>query len=297
MDRILNDYVFDCIARGYAHRTVESYQGRIQQFLQWRGSYDITTIDLRRFLLHLRNNGYKAPTLNGYFAALSSFYDFLEFEELVNHNPVPKFRKRYLRNYKKQYQPEKRQLINIFQMRQLIQETDQLLYQTLFIFLAKTGLRRKEILSLDKSDISLQDLTVHVKPTAKRSNTLIYFDQETRTFLETYLASRKDSDPSLFVGRLSGKRIRRNQVYDAVTRYALRCGIHNPNGRLDEKFTTHCFRHWFTTWLRRSGMPREFIQELRGDTRGDAIDVYDHVQPDELKKTYLECIPQLGISP
>jgi integrase/recombinase XerD len=44
-------------------------------------------------------------------------------------------------------------------------------------------------------------------------------------------------------------------------------------------------------------MPREFIQELRGDTRGDAIDVYDHVQPDELKKTYLECIPQLGISP
>lgn len=27
----------------------------------------------------------------------------------------------------------------------------------------------------------------------------------------------------------------------------------------------------------RSGMPRAFIQELRGDSRGEAIDVYDHI--------------------
>jgi integrase/recombinase XerD len=42
-------------------------------------------------------------------------------------------------------------------------------------------------------------------------------------------------------------------------------------------------------------MQREFIQELRGDTRGDAIDIYDHIDERELREAYLAHIPTLGI--
>jgi len=42
-------------------------------------------------------------------------------------------------------------------------------------------------------------------------------------------------------------------------------------------------------------MPREFIQELRGDRRREAIDIYDHIDRAELRKTYLAYIPQLGV--
>ena len=42
-------------------------------------------------------------------------------------------------------------------------------------------------------------------------------------------------------------------------------------------------------------MRREFIQELRGDGRKEAIDIYDHIDLKELKEAYLSCIPQLGI--
>jgi site-specific recombinase XerD len=48
-------------------------------------------------------------------------------------------------------------------------------------------------------------------------------------------------------------------------------------------------------YLRRAGMSREFIQELRGDVRRDAIDIYDHIDKKELKESYLAHIPQLGI--
>jgi hypothetical protein len=34
-------------------------------------------------------------------------------------------------------------------------------------------------------------------------------------------------------------------------------------------------------------MPREFIQELRGDVRRKAIDIYDHVDKKELKESCL----------
>jgi integrase/recombinase XerD len=42
-------------------------------------------------------------------------------------------------------------------------------------------------------------------------------------------------------------------------------------------------------------MPREFIQELRGDVRREDIDIYDHIDLKELKESYLSHIPKLGI--
>ncbi|WP_269851035.1 tyrosine-type recombinase/integrase [Methanosarcina horonobensis] len=64
---------------------------------------------------------------------------------------------------------------------------------------------------------------------------------------------------------------------------------------MNEKFTPHCFRHFFTTWLRRSGCPRSIIQELRGDARKEAIDIYDHITQAELKESYIKYIPLLNI--
>jgi integrase/recombinase XerD len=54
-------------------------------------------------------------------------------------------------------------------------------------------------------------------------------------------------------------------------------------------------RPWFTTHLRSVGISREFIHELRGDARRKVIDIYDHIDLEELKEAYLANIPQLGI--
>jgi integrase/recombinase XerD len=45
----------------------------------------------------------------------------------------------------------------------------------------------------------------------------------------------------------------------------------------------------------RAGMPREHVQELRGDARPDAIDIYYHIDPEELRKSYLAFMPKLGL--
>ena len=93
-----------------------------------------------------------------------------------------------------------------------------------------------------------------------------------------------------------GDRLQRRGVSDVVYKAAERVGLHKPESkRMEEHFSPHCTRHWFTTHLRRAGMRREFIQELRGDARREAIDIYDHIDLKELKEAYLACIPQLGI--
>jgi integrase/recombinase XerD len=91
-------------------------------------------------------------------------------------------------------------------------------------------------------------------------------------------------------------RLSRNGVYGALVKYAARLGFHDAkSSKLEDDFGPHCFRHWFTTWLLRNGMPREYAKELRGDKRGEAIDIYHHIDRQELRKAYLACIPKLGI--
>jgi integrase/recombinase XerD len=41
---------------------------------------------------------------------------------------------------------------------------------------------------------------------------------------------------------------------------------------------------WFCTHLFRAGMRREYIKELRGDSRKEAFDLYNHIDLEELKR-------------
>jgi integrase len=61
------------------------------------------------------------------------------------------------------------------------------------------------------------------------------------------------------------------------------------------EFTPHCLHHWFTTILGRNGMPQEMVQELRGDTRSDPVDVYYHIDPEQMRIEHLRRMPRLGV--
>ncbi len=42
-------------------------------------------------------------------------------------------------------------------------------------------------------------------------------------------------------------------------------------------------------------MPREYVKEIRGDSRQEAIDLYNHIDPRDLRDAYLAAIPRLGV--
>jgi integrase/recombinase XerD len=164
--------------------------------------------------------------------------------------------------------------------------------------LAKTGLRRKELIILDVDDMDWVDQSIRLKPSPKRTNRTVFFDDEAAIILHRWIKPRETRNvkgaKALFINNLGG-RLNRNGVYLAVSKPAEMIGLHNPNSdRMDDHFSPRCCRHWFTTHLRRAGMPREFIQELRGDVRKEAIDIYDHIDKKELRESYLAKISQLG---
>jgi hypothetical protein len=42
-------------------------------------------------------------------------------------------------------------------------------------------------------------------------------------------------------------------------------------------------------------MKREYVQWLRGDAIKEAVDIYFHVNSEDVRKQYLAHIPQLGV--
>lgn len=101
---------------------------------------------------------------------------------------------------------------------------------------------------------------------------------------------------ALFVSYQSLNRLDRNGCYEAVVKYARKLGFHDPDSpRLEDHFGSHCFRHFFTTWMLRNDMPREYVKELRGDRRRETVDIYHHIDREELRRSYLACVPKLGM--
>ncbi|MFZ3145384.1 tyrosine-type recombinase/integrase [Methanothrix sp.] len=304
MDRLIQDFVKDCQLRGMSPRSIPHYGYIPRVFKNYLEGQrvDFQTVDkdhLRGFIEYLRiEKGVAGKTVENYFAVLSTFYDYLTFEGLVSSNPVLPIRRRYLRRYKDNSMQE-RQLISVEAMGRLINSEMDIRNKAIIALLAKTGIRRGELISLDVDDVDLVEMRIKLKPTAKRTNRIVFFDAETAFILRRWLKIRegrnKKGIPALFLNAM-GDRLDRGGVLLLVGEAARRVGLHNPDSeRMEDRFSPHCCRHWFTTHLRRAGMRREFIQELRGDSRREAIDIYDHIDLKELKEAYLACIPQLGI--
>lgn len=303
-DEVLEAYIKDARRRRLTERTIENYRSCIRIFLQYLNgnAVDVDIDGLRRFLDHLVGELNLADaSISRYFSALASFYEFLEFEGIVDKSLIPLFRKRYLRHLEASKNSlSERQIIGVEQMAELINSILDPRDKAVVTLLAKTGMRRNELINTDLEDIDWEDNAITLKPTRKRTNRHLFFDDETARLLKRWMIAResrvRDSDSKALFLNQEGRRLKRNGIYSLVTKHAERIGIHSPDSRdLSKRFTPHCSRHWFTTHLIRSGMSREMVKELRGDTRTEAIDIYNHIDRKELKMAYLAHIPQLGV--
>jgi len=306
---LLEEYLKDARLQGLADTTLDVYESNLESAFEFFDGdpRSIGRDDLKGLLFYLKNEhpgkggtpGVQGSTPNNWFSesALNSYFKFLKFEGHIEENPIPEFRDRYL-DLGSNGAGSERQLISVEDMAMLIHGTLDIRNQAINLTLAKTGIRRNELVNIDVDHIDWEEQSIRLRDTPKRSNTLVFFDGECARVLERWLEAREASDPTtdaLFTNQV-GNRLKRSGIYRAVTESAEAVGLHDPDSSdTRDKFTPHCHRHWFTTYLRRSEMPREFIKELRGDSRGEAIDIYDHIDREELRESYLVHIPTLGL--
>ena len=303
---VIDGFHDDCINRGMTVGSTNSYKYAINNFLSYINTRNTELLKVNRkifveYINHLRNNkNFSQKTIENQFSALSTLYDYLVYENRIQKNIVNEIRKRYLRRYKHSYiSGERRMLINVEEMSGFINSIMDMRDKGIAILLAKTGIRRGELINIDVEDIHWEDYHITLKPTPKRSNSIVFFDGECASVLRKWIKIRDEltgsNNGALFISN-TGEPLNRSGVYNAIRKWANKYGLYDSNSKkLEDRFSVHCFRHWFTTWLLRNGMPREYVKELRGDSRRDAIDIYNHIDYEDLRIQYLSYIPKLVI--
>jgi integrase/recombinase XerD len=298
---IQDAYVADLRLRGFAKTTVDSDIRRLRQYLRWCEERGLDPMlaekeDLKEYLAESRSKGHKLATLKKTFGTLAGFYEYLEEEKKASAAPVRYIQKKYLRAYKSD--AETRKLISVEEAAKMVTATIDSRDRAILLVLFKTGIRREELVTLDVVDVDMSRMQIKLKPTAKRSNRIVFFDDECRETLSRWLTVRARLQPestALFTGK-GGSRLHGGGVWIVVAKAAQRVELTDPHSeKLDERFSAHACRHWHATHLIRAGMRREYVQWLRGDAMKDAIDVYNHIDPEDVKRSYLAHIPRLGI--
>jgi integrase/recombinase XerD len=310
-------YLSDLELQGATKKTIENYKSCLSVYISWlhenkKSLLSVDSIDdkkiIEEFLRYLRHERKKENGQNlsfarikAFFSALNSLYDYLEYDKFVKKNIILTVRKRYLKQFKNGYEPAERKIISINEMSSFLNSIPDLQSKVICLIFVKTGVRLNELIQMDVEDVDLIDMSILLKKRLfkKRSNPVVFFDEETRRLLEYWLKRRKllasFSEKALFIGAY-GKRISKNAVYDAVVKWAKRYGIYNcKSDRVEDHFSPHNLRHCFTTYLQMNGMNKDYIQELRGDKRTKTIDIYIHIDKEDLRREYLVAMPRFNV--
>ncbi len=300
---LIKNFMVDCEVLKLTPGSMRKYEGTLKLFDQLvkKDFLKVDIKDLKIFLKHLNKKELVSKTILGHYAALSSFYNYLEFEDLVPKNLVKKFRRRYLINYKKNIEDtsHQRQIISADKMRELISIVLDPRDRCILILLAKTGVRVSELSKIDVESINWKNNSIHLEKNGKRSNCIVLFDEEAERALRRWLNMRKSTVGSdkgpLFTQYNNNSRLSGGGINWVIQKYARRIGVHKDGGGIEDTFTAHCFRHFFTTELRRSGMPREYIKFLRGDSLNQTIDLYNRFELEDVRESYMRCVPRLMV--
>jgi len=237
-NELIRKFEEDCETRGLSRRTIEGYVSILNLFSSFLKKKGLTLLNINRdvlrdYISYMRKQGINPKTIGNHFSALSSFYEYATYENLTEENIVLKVRKRYLWQYKRNDNGNsQRKLISVEEMANFINSILDIRDKAIAILLAKTGIRRGELIRIDLDDVNWKDMSIMLKPTHKRSNRVIFFDPECAIILKKWLRRRElIADPecrALFVSYQTGKRLKRNGVYTAFVRWAIKLGLYNP---------------------------------------------------------------------
>ncbi|MFX0013749.1 MAG: site-specific tyrosine recombinase/integron integrase [Promethearchaeota archaeon] len=265
------------IEKGYSPKTIREYSYDLKMFERFNNGKsfeEITTMDLRRFFLHLkRDKEYAARSLHRKICALKSFFKFLKKEGVITTNPTeniesPKIPKSLPKT------------ITIEETMQLLGTPDNPRDKAILYLLYGTGMRVSELTNLNIEQIDLKEKIIHIVGGKGGKDRIIPLPNGIIKILEDYITTRENTqDPALILNR-SGNRLTPRSVQRIVKKYKEAADL------LERDVTPHTLRHAFATHLLSNAVDIRIIQELLGHASLSTTQLYTHVSLEHLRKSY-----------
>jgi site-specific recombinase XerD len=250
------------------------------------------------FRHHLEHVGLAPKTINSYDGAIRSFFtSVLGKRGMIN-----------VRNYRNRGATQKKDLIPTLEELKKMIDAMSLEEGFRILFLAQTGMRVSDAISLKigniKRELDLENVPLAIRFIPKKDRELIgeritFLGSDGVEMLKQYLAWREKQeeniteDSPLFVGRTKRQKgekiisITDQGFNDTVHEAARRAGIGNDNEKYG-RIRIHCLRKFFITQMTNHGMEDKIVNFLTCHKISEVDCVYWNRRVDTLRQIYAE---------
>lgn len=275
-----------------AENTVMAYGRDIKRFASWLGKRSIPKLevaDLSDFVAWLSGKKLAPSSIARNIVAIKMFFKYLQLEGVLVENKAELLgsQKLWQRIPKVLSPREIDRFLAAPRPIELYYWRDRALLEMLYA----TGCRASEVSNLRIRDIQLQErfCKCHGKGSKQRMAPLGDAAVEA---VESYLqrqrpqlASNRPQEPDwLFLSR-TGRRLRREAIWELVKKYALIADV-------SVSISPHTMRHSFATHLLAGGADLRQVQEMLGHSSIATTQIYTHVDQSRLKKVHTQFHPR-----
>lgn len=250
-DAYLQAFLAGMRLRGRSEHTISNYRIILRLFLRWLGDKplsEVSTADLRRWLMEQRQPKNKATTVAHDVVVLRSMFRWLHREEYLDRDPaaridvpradnrLPKFltHEQVERLREACRKPRERAILEVFY---------------------STGCRVSEVVGMDRTGVDWHAREIRVVGKGNKER-VVQFSTLAAIWLQRYLRTRTDDDPALFLSNFR-RRMSVASMQRLMRVLAKRAG-------LNERVWPHRWRHSTATHLLEADVPLQVIQELLG---------------------------------
>lgn len=269
--------------KGLSEKTIYYYTTSLNKFLEYSNKLvlDYTPEDIREFLSWYQKLGNCSNvSLNNYRRIISSFYSYLYNEEYILKNPMKAVK--HIKEPKRVRKPFSAEEIEI--MRKKLHHDNKYTLRDIALFelLLSSGVRLSECSSINIADLNFEDQTFTVIGKGNKERKC-YFGTKAKLAIQDYIASRRDSNPALFVTiNAPFNRLDNSGIGTRVRELGRECGIDNAH--------PHKFRRTFSSKLLARNVPLEQIQRMLGHDSINTTLLYVSVDEVDVKLNYQKYI-------
>lgn len=225
--------------------------------------------DLRTYLTKEKDRGISDRTLKGERSVFSSFFGWLDKEDVIARNPCANLNP--IKYEKKIRIPFSDTDIEL--MKEVCENSRD---RAIIAFLLSTGARISEVCRLNRDDIDYQSLECKVMGKGKKERT-VYIDNVASMLLRRYMAERKDDSAALFPGKGS-ERLTDGGVRSMLKRVERISGVENVH--------PHRFRRTLATNLINHGMSIQEVAAILGHENINTTMQYVYIEKENVKNNY-----------
>ncbi len=274
-----------------SNNTLQSYKRDITQYQDYIDKSGLNYLklnneDIDKYFEHLKKMNKKTSTISRNLATIRSFYHFLLRTKKIKQDPTigvqsPKVEKKVpniLTSKEVELLLEQPKNIDLKGIRD----------KAMLEFAYATGMRVTEIISLNITDVNLEQSYVVCNTGMKKRN--IPLGSISLKALKDYIEHARpilikdESVTALFVN-INGKRLTRQGFWKIVKYY-------KEQAHISKEITPHVLRHSFATHLLQNGADLKAIQTMLGHSDISSTQVYMQFQNENLKEIYSKAHPR-----